>query len=118
VGVAAIEIARAEGAVSIATTRSAKKKTQLLSASADQVIVTEEEDLVTPVKESQEAKVPVSPSIPSVGQVSLTSLGLSTTWNDLCLWGTFFGAITLSALSCAREVAEIPRLHLIRTNHE
>src|SRR6516225_2574936 len=80
VGVAAIEIARAEGAVSIATTRSAKKKTQLLSASADQVIVTEEEDLVTPVKESQEAKVPVSPSIPSVGQVSLTSLGLSTTW--------------------------------------
>ena len=51
VGVAAIEIARAEGAVSIATTRSAKKKTQLLSAGADHVIVMEEEDLVTRVKE-------------------------------------------------------------------
>jgi NADPH:quinone reductase-like Zn-dependent oxidoreductase len=51
VGVAAIEIARAEGAVSIATTRSAKKKAQLLSTGADHVIVTEEDDLVTRVKE-------------------------------------------------------------------
>jgi NADPH:quinone reductase-like Zn-dependent oxidoreductase len=51
VGVAAIEIAKAEGAVSIATTRSAKKKPQLLSAGADHVVVTKEEDLVTRVKE-------------------------------------------------------------------
>jgi NADPH:quinone reductase-like Zn-dependent oxidoreductase len=51
VGVAAIEITKAEGAVSIATTRSAKKKAQLLSAGADHVIVTEEEDLVTRVNE-------------------------------------------------------------------
>jgi len=51
VGIAAIEIARAEGAVSIATTRRAKKKAQLLSAGADHVIVTEKDDLVTRVKE-------------------------------------------------------------------
>jgi NADPH:quinone reductase-like Zn-dependent oxidoreductase len=51
VGIAAIEIARAEGAVSIATTRNVKKKAQLLSAGADHVIVTQEEDLVTRVKD-------------------------------------------------------------------
>ena len=51
VGVAAIEIAKAEGAVSIATTRSVKKKAQLLSAGADHVIVTDEENLVTRVSE-------------------------------------------------------------------
>lgn len=51
VGIAAIEIAKAEGAVSIATTRTPKKKEELLLAGADHVIVTEEEDLVTRVKE-------------------------------------------------------------------
>lgn len=51
VGIAAIEIAKAEGAVSIATTRTPKKKAELLSAGADHVIVTEEEDLVSRVKE-------------------------------------------------------------------
>ncbi len=51
VGVAAIEIAKAEGAVSIATTRTAKKKAQLLSIGANHVIVTQEEDLVKRVQE-------------------------------------------------------------------
>ena len=51
VGIAAIEIAKAEGAVSIATTRTSKKKAELLSVGADHVVVTEEEDLVTRVKE-------------------------------------------------------------------
>jgi NADPH:quinone reductase-like Zn-dependent oxidoreductase len=51
VGIAAIEITKAEGAVSIATTRSSTKKAQLLSAGADHVIVTEQEDLATKVKE-------------------------------------------------------------------
>ena len=51
VGIAAIEIAKAEGAVSIATTRTSKKKASLLSAGADHVLVMEEEDLVTRVKE-------------------------------------------------------------------
>jgi NADPH:quinone reductase-like Zn-dependent oxidoreductase len=46
VGIAAIEIAKVEGAVSIATTRTSKKKAELLSLGADHVIATQEEDLV------------------------------------------------------------------------
>src|SRR5262249_21029132 len=45
VGIAAIEIAKAEGAISIATTRSGKKKAQLLELGANHVVVTDEEDL-------------------------------------------------------------------------
>jgi NADPH2:quinone reductase len=51
VGLAAIQIVKAEGGVSIATTRTAAKKDQLLALGADHVIVTEEEDLVSRVKE-------------------------------------------------------------------
>jgi NADPH:quinone reductase-like Zn-dependent oxidoreductase len=51
VGIAAIEIARAEGAISIATTRKSNKKAELLSLGADHVIATEEEDFVARVKE-------------------------------------------------------------------
>lgn len=51
VGVAAIEICRAEGAISIATTRTAKKKAELIAAGADHVIVTDEEDLVARVND-------------------------------------------------------------------
>lgn len=51
VGIAAIEIAKAEGAVSIATTRTAAKKQELLSVGADHVIVTDDEDLVARVNE-------------------------------------------------------------------
>lgn len=45
VGIAAIETARLRGAISIATTRTAKKKAQLLELGADHVIVTDEENL-------------------------------------------------------------------------
>lgn len=51
VGIAAIEIAKAEGAISIATTRKSNKKAELLSLGAEHVIATEEEDLVARVKE-------------------------------------------------------------------
>ncbi len=56
VGVAAIEIARAEGAISIATTRTAKKKSELLALGADHVIVTQEEDLAARVQEITQGK--------------------------------------------------------------
>jgi NADPH:quinone reductase-like Zn-dependent oxidoreductase len=46
VGIAAIQITKAEGALAIATTRGADKKAFLLVAGADHVIVTDEEDLV------------------------------------------------------------------------
>ncbi len=46
VGIAAIEICKAEGAVSIATTRTRAKRDELFACGADHVIVTEEEKLV------------------------------------------------------------------------
>ena len=49
VGLAAIQITKAAGALTIATTRGADKKQFLLDAGADQVIVTNEEDLVEKV---------------------------------------------------------------------
>lgn len=51
VGLAAIEIAKAEGAISIATTRTSHKKAELVSLGADHVIATEEEDIVARVQE-------------------------------------------------------------------
>jgi NADPH:quinone reductase-like Zn-dependent oxidoreductase len=51
VGLAAIEIVKAEGAISIATTRTSKKKAELLALGADHVIATEEENLVARVME-------------------------------------------------------------------
>jgi NADPH:quinone reductase-like Zn-dependent oxidoreductase len=50
-GVAAIQIVKAEGAISIATTRTAAKRGELLALGADHVIVTNEEDLVARVKD-------------------------------------------------------------------
>lgn len=51
VGLAALQVVRAAGAIAIATTRSAKKKQALLDAGAEHVIVTSEEDLVKRVQE-------------------------------------------------------------------
>jgi NADPH:quinone reductase-like Zn-dependent oxidoreductase len=51
VGLAAIQIAKAEGAVSIATTRKSNKKSELLSLGADHAIATEDEDIIARVKE-------------------------------------------------------------------
>lgn len=51
VGLAAIQTTKAEGATSIATTRKREKRDELLAAGADHVIVTEEEDLVSRVRE-------------------------------------------------------------------
>lgn len=51
VGLAAIQIAREEGATVIATTRTSAKKDELLQLGADFVIATQEEDLPARVKE-------------------------------------------------------------------
>jgi NADPH:quinone reductase-like Zn-dependent oxidoreductase len=51
VGVAAIEMVKAEGATSIATTRTSKKKKILAEVGADHVIATEEEDFLARIKE-------------------------------------------------------------------
>ncbi len=51
VGLAAIQIVNAEGAIPIATTRKSNKRAELLSLGAAHVIATEEEDLVKRVNE-------------------------------------------------------------------
>lgn len=56
VGIAAIEIARAKGAISIATTRTQAKKEELIRLGANHVIVTNDEDLPTRVKEITHGK--------------------------------------------------------------
>ncbi|MDR3378402.1 MAG: zinc-dependent alcohol dehydrogenase family protein, partial [Verrucomicrobiae bacterium] len=50
VGLAAIQIVKAQGGISIATTRTSAKKDQLIALGADHVIATEEEDLVARVQ--------------------------------------------------------------------
>ena len=51
VGIAAIQIVKAEGATSIATTRTSKKRDELLALGANHVIATDEEDPVQRVNE-------------------------------------------------------------------
>lgn len=51
VGLAAIQIAKEEGAIAIAATRTSKKRDDLLALGADHVIATTEEDLITRVHE-------------------------------------------------------------------
>jgi NADPH:quinone reductase-like Zn-dependent oxidoreductase len=46
VGLAAIQITKAEGGIAIATTRTSAKKAELLAAGADHVIVTDDEDVL------------------------------------------------------------------------
>ena len=56
VGFAAIQLCKAFGAISICTTRGAKKKQALLDAGADHVIVTDEEDMVSRIREISNKK--------------------------------------------------------------
>jgi NADPH:quinone reductase-like Zn-dependent oxidoreductase len=57
VGLAAIQVVRAQGAVSIATTRTSAKKQLLLDFGADNVIATQEEDLPARVREITDGKL-------------------------------------------------------------
>ena len=56
VGLAAIQIVKVQGGISIATTRTSAKKDNLLALGADHVIVTEEEDLVARVQSITDGK--------------------------------------------------------------
>ena len=51
VGIAAIEIAKVQGAISIATTRTQRKKAELIALGANHVIVTDEKDIPSRVHE-------------------------------------------------------------------
>jgi len=56
VGVAAIQIANSVGALAVATTRGADKRQFLLDIGANHVIVTDEEDIATQMKEANAGK--------------------------------------------------------------
>lgn len=57
VGLAAIQVVKAQGAISIATTRTSAKKQLLLDLGADHVIATQEEDLSARVREITDGKL-------------------------------------------------------------
>jgi len=77
VGIAAIEIVKVEGAISIAVTRTAAKKAELLKLGADHVIVSDEEDLVARVNEITSGKGARVVFDPIGGQI-LESLAAAT----------------------------------------
>jgi NADPH:quinone reductase-like Zn-dependent oxidoreductase len=84
VGLAAIEMAKVEGAISIAVTRTAAKKAQLLKLGADHVIVTDEEDLVARINEitsGKGARVVFDP----IGGPILESLAAATAYRGILL---------------------------------
>jgi NADPH:quinone reductase-like Zn-dependent oxidoreductase len=84
VGIAAIEMVKVEGAISIAVTRTAAKKAQLLKLGADHVIVTDEEDLVARINEitsGKGARVVFDP----IGGAILEKLAAATAYQGIIL---------------------------------
>ncbi len=105
VGLAAIQIVKAQGGISIATTRTSAKKNRLLALGADHVIVTEEEDLVARVKEitaGKGARVVFDP----VGGDYITTLGQATAnGGSIFLYGMLSGKPTPFPMSTfARQI--------------
>ncbi len=84
VGVAAIEMVKSEGAFSIATTRTSKKKVELLALGADYVIATEEEDLAARVKEITGGKGARIVFDPVAGKgIGALAAATAVGWDDL-----------------------------------
>ena len=82
VGMAAIEMVKAEHAVSIAVTRTAAKKAALLKAGADHVIVSDDEDLTARVNEitsGKGARIVFDP----IGGAILESLAAATAFQGI-----------------------------------
>ena len=94
VGLAAIQIVKAQGGTSLATTRTAAKKDQLLALGADHVIVTDDEDLPARVKEitgGKGARIVFDP----VGGDYMNTLGQATAnGGTIFLYGMLSGKPT------------------------
>lgn len=94
VGLAAIQIVKEQGGISIATTRTAAKRDKLLALGADHVIVTAEEDLPARVKEitgGAGARIVFDP----VGGDYINTLGQATaTGGSIFLYGMLSGTPT------------------------
>ena len=97
VGLAAIQIANALGAKSIALTRTSAKRQQLIDAGAKYVIATEEEDLVKAIKETtggQGARVVFDP----VGGPTLSKLIKAMSFQGILY---LYGALSEQATTVA-----------------
>ena len=115
VGIAAIEIAKAQGAVSIATTRTSKKKAELLSLGADHVIATQEEDLVKRVGEitgGKGARVVFDPIGGKGRRIALPSSRAGR--NDLRIWQPGDGTDSFPAADHSSEESVYARVLDIR----
>jgi len=94
VGLAAIQIARAEGATAIATTRTSAKKQQLLDLGADYVIATQEEDLPARVAEITGGKGARVIFDPVGGDYVSTLMQAAATEGTIYLYGGLSGQPT------------------------
>ena len=99
VGLAAIQIAKAEGAAAIATTRTSAKKQQLLDLGADHVIATQEEDLTARVAEITGGKGARVIFDPVGGDYVATLVQAAATEGTIYLYGTLSGQPTSYPLS-------------------
>ena len=94
VGLAGFQIVKAQGGISIATTRTLAKKDRLLALGADHVVATEEEDLPARVKEitgGKNARIVFDP----VGGDSINTLAQSTAnGGTIFLYGMLSGKPT------------------------
>ncbi|MAZ26297.1 MAG: NADPH:quinone reductase [Cytophagaceae bacterium] len=87
VGHAAIEIIRAMGATSIATTRTQEKKQHLLDAGADHVIVTDDENLQDRVKDITDGKGATLAFDPVAGSIIKDLAGSLAKGGTLIIYG-------------------------------
>jgi NADPH:quinone reductase-like Zn-dependent oxidoreductase len=94
VGLAAIEIAKVEGAISIATTRTSRKKKELIELGADHVIATEEEDLVARVQEITAGKGARIIFDPIAGPLVETLTGAAARYGIIFEYGLLSGQPT------------------------
>ena len=94
VGLAAIQIVKAQGGTSIATTRTSAKKDQLLALGADHVIVTDEEDLVARVQSITSGKGARVVFDPVGGDFINTLAQATATGGTIFLYGMLSGKPT------------------------
>ena len=94
VGLAAIQIVKAEGATAIATTRTSAKKQQLLDLGADFVIATQEEDLPARVMEITGGKGARVVFDPVGGEYVSTLAEAAATEGTIYLYGMLSGQPT------------------------
>ena len=106
VGLAALQIARAEGATAIATTRTSAKRQALLDLGAPYVVATEEEDLPARVKEITGGKGARIVFDPVGGEYINTLAQATATEGTIYLYGMLSGQPTPYPMSgFARTIA-------------